>query len=446
MQNMTGTKRNLLSSSRKALWFALYLSGFCLATASHWPAWRGPNDDGSSHSAKPPVKWSEKDNLAWKVELPGKGHASPIIWDDFLFVASAQPFGPKREAVYNSAPGAHDNFPVEQEHRFLVTAYHARTGAKRWEAELAQAFPHEGGHYTGSLASHSPVTDGKRVYAFFGSRGLFAVDFEGKTVWRRSIGRMDSRHAHGEGSSPALKNGILVVNWDHEGESQVLAYKADTGQELWKRAREENTSWSTPLIVPHGGRFQVIISATQRVRSYDLETGVLIWECSGLARNVVASPVVSDGVVVVGNSYDKRAMMAIELEGAKGLVNETRNLLWSTTRMTPYVPSPLVYEGALYFLRHNQAVLSCLDPRTGKTLRGPFRLGGLREIFASPVAADGRVYIVGRNGATLVLTHEANPRVLALNQLEDQFSASPALLGEALYLRGEKFLYCIGRP
>lgn len=416
------------------------------ARGENWPSWRGPSNVGSSATAKPPIKWSEGDNISWKAALRGKGHASPIVWDDLVFVSSAEAFGPQKEAVYNPAPGAHDNFPVDREHRFLVSAYHAQTGDPRWEIEVARALPHEGGHYTGSLASHSPLTDGNRVYAFFGSQGLYALNLEGEIVWKRNFGRMDTRHAHGEGSSPALRNGILVVNWDHEGESQVFAIEAKTGEVLWKQAREENTSWSTPLIVAHKERFQVVISATKRVRSYDLETGDLVWECSGLARNVVASPVISDGVVIVGNSYDKRAMMAIELDGASGLINDTKNLLWSTTRMTPYVPSPLVYQGALYFLRHNQAVLSCLNPRTGEILRGPFRLGGLREIFASPVAADGRIYIVGRNGATLVLSHEAKPQVLALNSLEDQFSASPALVGEALYLRGEKYLYCIGRP
>ena len=411
-----------------------------------WPAWRGPNDNGSASKAKPPLKWSESVNLAWKTSIPGKGHSSPIVWEDKVYLTAAVPVGDLQEPVRNMAEGAHDNHPVRQTHRFVVLALSARNGSRLWETEVASVFPHEGGHYTGSLASHSSLTDGNRVFAHFGSRGLFALNMNGEIVWKRTFGRMATRHAHGEGSSPALENGIIVVNWDHEEQSQVIALNAETGDQIWQADRDEMTSWSTPLIVSHEDRFQVIISATKRVRSYDLETGKLIWECAGLARNVVATPVFINGVVIVGNSYDKQAMMGIRLRGARGDITNSEQVLWTKNRMTPYVPSPLIYDGALYFLRHNQAVLSCIDPLTGKNLRGPYRLGGLREIFASPVAADGRVYVTGRNGATLVLSHETQARVLAVNELDDQFSASPALVGEALYLRGEKSLYCIGTP
>ena len=414
-----------------------------LDSPSDWAEWRGVSGNGSSPDAKPPITWSESENIAWKLDLAGKGHATPIVSKGRVYISSAIPVGPRKTPVYNSAPGAHDNYPVDQEHRFVVTAIDALNGKKIWESEVARALPHEGGHYTGSLASHSPLTDGTLIFAFFGSRGLHALDLSGKVVWKREIGTMATRHAHGEGASPALEDGVLVVNWDHEQQSLIVAYEASSGKELWRLNRDEMTSWSTPLIVAHQGSHQVIVSATKRVRSYNLRTGELVWECSGLARNVVASPVHHEGVVVVGNSYDKQAMMAIRLEGASGDISGSPNILWSTTRMTPYVPSPLMYKGVLYFLRHNQAVLSCLDPLTGKDLRGPFRLGGLREIFASPVAADDRVYIVGKSGATLVFGHGAEPRVLALNKLEDQFSASPAMVGDALFLRGEKFLYCL---
>ena len=443
-----------ITAGASVLWIPLTLclltSGLVLgdddSEAQAWPSWRGPHDNGSASTAKPPVTWSETVNLAWKIALPGKGHSTPIIWGDQVLLTSAIPFGEHQEPVRNMAEGAHDNFPVEQDHRFVVLAFDAKTGHRIWQKEVAKEFPHEGGHYTGSLASHSMVTDGKRIFAYFGSRGLFALDMKGGMDWKRTFGRMDTRHAHGEGSSPALRDGVLVVNWDHEKQSQLIALNAETGEEIWQADRDEMTSWSTPLIVPHEGRFQVIVSATKRVRSYDLRTGRLIWECAGLARNVVASPVFVDGTVIVGNSYDKQAMMGIRLQGARGDITNKEQVIWSMNRMTPYVPSPLIYDGALYFLRHNQAVLSCVDPLTGKVLRGPYRLAGLREIFASPVAADGRIYIVSRNGGTLVLSHDAQPRVLAINELDDQFSASPALVGEALYLRGEKYLYCIGTP
>ena len=414
------------------------------ANQESWANWRGPHQNGSSNSARPPLVWSESENVRWKVAVPGKGHSTPIVWGDKVLVTTAIPVGEKRAPVRNLAPGAHDNFLVEQDHQYGVMAFDLQTGRLLWERGLARAFPHEGGHYTGSLASPSPVTDGSRIYVSFGSQGLFALDWEGKLVWQRDMGRMDTRHAHGEGSSPALKNGVLVINWDHEKQSRIVAYAAEGGDVLWERNRDENTSWSTPLIVTHEGKNQVIVSATTRVRSYDLEDGQLIWEAGGLARNVVASPVAVNGVVIVGNSYDHQAMMAIELSGAQGDLTGTSHILWSLDRMTPYVPSPLIYKGTLYFLRHNQAVLSCRDPVTGKTLRGPYRLAGLREVFASPVAADDRIYVVDRSGATLVMSHGPEPQVLGLNRLDDRFSASPVPIGEALILRGENYLYCLG--
>lgn len=416
-------------------------------TAEHdWLSWRGSHQLGSSETAVPPIRWSETENVAWKTAIPGLGHSSPIVSEDLVVVTSAVPVGEKREPVQNPAEGAHDNFSVDSVHQFLVCAFDRSSGVLRWKTEVARTFPHEGGHYTGSLSSHSVVTDGELFFASFGSRGLYALDRDGSIRWSKSFGQMNTRHAHGEGSSPALMDGVLVINWDHEGQSRIYGLEAASGAIRWQQERKEMTSWSTPFIVSHDGAYQVIVSATERVRAYDLHSGRFIWECAGLARNVVASPVALDGVVVVGNSYDRQAMMAIRLKGASGDITGTENVLWRTTRMTPYVPSPLIYNRKLYFLRHNQGVLSCLDPITGKTLQGPFRLGGLREIFASPVAADGRLYVVGRNGVTLVLGVGEAPQAMALNRLEDQFSASPALTGKALILRGEKYLYCIGQP
>ncbi|MCS1410779.1 MAG: Outer membrane protein assembly factor BamB [Verrucomicrobia subdivision 3 bacterium] len=416
------------------------------ATSGSWPAWRGIDGSGAAAGGNPPVQWSESKNIRWKITLPGKGHSSPIVWQDSVYLTAAIPYGDPVEPVFNNAPGAHDNFPVTQNRRFVVLAVNRQDGKERWQTEVVREFPHEGGHYAGSLASNSPVTDGERIYASFGSRGLYALNPAGEVVWKQRLGRMETKHAHGEGSSPALSKGVLVHNWDHEKQSFLVAFNANDGEERWRVQRDELTSWSSPLIVRHGAQSQVIVSATKRVRSYDLHTGRLIWECAGLAHNVVASPVATNGIVIVGNSYDKQAMMAIRLEGARGDITGTSEVVWTLNRMTPYVPSPLIYDDTLYFLRHNQGVLSCLDPLTGKVKRGPFRLGGLREIFASPVGVADRIYVTGRNGATLVFSHGENPRALALNQLNDQFSASAAIAGDEIYLRGEKNLYCIAAP
>jgi outer membrane protein assembly factor BamB len=303
--------------------------------------------------------------------------------------------------------------------------------------------PHEGGHYTGSLASHSPVTDGQHVFAFFGTHGLYCLTVDGELKWSRQLGEMHTKHGHGEGASPALYGDTLVVNWDHEGKSFVLALDKRSGRQRWKVERDEKTSWSSPIVVEHDGKPQLIVSGTNRIRGYDLATGNVIWECGGLSQNIVASPVAGDGLVFAGSSYEKKSLLAIRLDGAKKDVTGTRQVLWSRTRATPYVPSPLLYRDSLYFLAHYQGIVTRVKASTGENRPGPMRLTGIGDIYASPVAAGNRVYITDLSGATIVLSDEDDPRVLALNRLNDSFSASAAIAGGELYLRGEKHLYCI---
>lgn len=409
----------------------------------YWHQWRGPLATGVALHADPPVEWSEDKNIRWKIELPGGGHSSPIVWGDKVFVTAAAPYGEALQPKYSDAPGAHDNLPVTHRYKYLVIAVNRRDGTILWERTVRQGLPHEMGHFTASLASNSPVTDGERVYAFFGSRGLYCFDVNGVPQWEKDLGEMQTKHGHGEGSSPALYGETLVVNWDHEGQSFVAAYDKSSGKQRWKAARDEVTSWATPIVVEHAGKPQVIISGTHRVRGYDLATGAVIWECGGLSANIVASPVAADGMVYAGSSYDKRAVLAIRLDGAKGDITETDRVLWRRKRGTPYVPSPLLYGNSLYFLRHYQGILSRVDTTTGEDQGGPFRLGGLRDIYASPVAAADRIYITDRVGTTLVISHDDNPSVLAQNRLDDSFSASVALVGSEIFLRGEKYLYCI---
>jgi outer membrane protein assembly factor BamB len=410
----------------------------------HWPQWRGPLADGVAPQANPPVEWSEKKNIRWKVAPPGKGHSSPIVFGDRIFLLAAAPVGDEQKPVFDSAPGVHDSVPVTHRHQYFVLALARSDGRVLWKTVVCEEWPHEGGHVTGSQASSSPVTDGESVYAFFGSRGLYCLDFNGAVKWRRELGRMQTLHAHGEGSSPVLHGDALIVNWDHEGESFLHAFDKRTGRQLWKVARDEKSSWSTPLIVVHEGKPQIVVSATKRVRGYDPTTGAQLWECAGLSDNVVSSPVFTHGMIIAGNSYYSQAMLGIRLSGAKGAITGTTNVAWRINRLTPYVSSPLLYGDTLYHLRHNQNVLVRLDPLTGRLRGEPLRLEGIRDfIFASPVGAAGRIYITGRDGTTVVLRHDADNATLAVNHLDDVFSASAALADRELYLRGERFLYCI---
>jgi outer membrane protein assembly factor BamB len=412
----------------------------------NWPSWRGPSGNGTAPgNQRPPIEWSEEKNISWKIKLPGLGHSTPVVWKDKIYLTSAIPFGDKTiPPVTDNAPGSHDNLPVAQKHRFLAMCIQRSSGKILWQTTCHEAFPHEGGHRSGSLASASPVTDGKHLIAYFGSHGLYCIDtINGKIVWEKLLGKMSTKHAHGEGSSPALSGDTVVINWDHQGQSALFAFDKSTGKQKWKVERGEVTSWSTPLIVHNDTATQVIVSASHRARGYNLDSGEVIWECSGMSRNVVASPVSADGVVYLGCSYDKRAMIAINLKGAKGDITDTEHILWSTNKRTPYVPSPLLYGDTLYYLSHYQGILSVIHAKSGATKAGPFRIDSLRDIYASPVGAAGHVYITSREGLTIVITHSKEPEPVAVNKLDDNFSASIAVAGNQLFLRGEKHLYCI---
>ena len=266
-----------------------------------------------------------------------------------------------------------------------------------------------------------------------------------KLLFSGVLGRMRTKHGHGEGSSPVLHGDVLVVNWDHEGPSFLAAFDKRDGRELWRVARREVTSWATPIVIEHDGRPQLIVSGTAAVRGYDLATGKVIWECGGLSHNIVASPVAAGGMVFAGSSYEKQAMIAIRLDGARGDITGTDRVAWTRRLRTPYVPSPLLYGDSLYYLRHYQGILSRIDAKTGEERVAPQRLDAIYDVYASPVAAAGRVYITDRRGMTMVLSHDddAEPRVLARNRLDDSFSASAALVGRELFLRGERYLYCL---
>lgn len=416
------------------------------ASDRNWPQWRGPLGTGVSPSGDPPVTWSEEQHIQWKCPVPGRGHSTPVVWGDLVFLSSAEPFGPRLEPRRSDRPGAHDNLAVTQRHRFVALAINRRTGAIVWQKTLSEALPVEGAHYTASLASASPVADSSHVLFFFGSHGLFCLRHNGNVVWEKNLGQMHTKHGHGEGASPVLHGDTVIVNWDHEEHSFIVAFDRNTGEELWRRERDEVTSWATPIVVQHRDSTQVIVSGTSRVRSYDLKTGATLWECGGLSANIVASPVHADGIVIVGSSYEIRNMLAIRLDGAAGDITGSSQIVWSRARGTPYVPSPLLYDGAIFFHAHYQSVLTRLDAKTGDESPGPFRLPGIRNVYASAVGAAGRVYVTDLEGTTLVFTNEEKPRILARNVLDDRFSASAAIAGTQLFLRGEKHLYCIARP
>ena len=399
---------------------------------------------GVAPDAEPPIVWSETSNIRWKKALPGKGHSTPAIWGDLLFLTAAVPFGKTLPPRRSDSSGAHDIAPITQHYRFVVIAINRKDGTEAWKRIVREELPHEGVHYTASLASASPVTDGEHLYAYFGSRGLYCLDFTGEVKWQADLGQMRPLHAHGEGSSPALYKDTVIVNWDHEGPSFLIAFDKHSGEQRWKVKREGLSSWTSPVIIEAEGKTQVVVSGSKSIRSYGLSAGQLIWECGGLSEeNVVATPVAGHGMVYAGSTYDKNVLLAIRLDGAEGDITGSGQVTWTRSRGAPYVPSLLLYGDSLYTIPHFQGILNRVNAHTGKDHPGQFRLNGIGKVFASPLGAAGRVYVTSRNGATIVVGDDDELEVLALNTLEDHFSASPVAVGGELYLRGEKSLYCI---
>ena len=408
-----------------------------------WPQWRGPLATGVAPHAEPPVTWSEEENVRWKVEIPGQGHSTPVLWGEHLFLTLAVPVGKPFEPVMAEAPGAHDNAPVGRKYEFRVMAIRRVDGATAWSRTVRTEIPWQGRHRSGSFASPSPITDGEVLIAPFGSQGIHALSLDGELLWQKDFGPMKIKHAHGEGGGPALYGDTVVVVWDHEGPSFLVALDRKTGEERWRVERKLGTSWSTPIVVEIEGKPQVVVAGTGQLRGHDLDTGRLIWNVGGLSANVVASPVASGSQVFAGSSYEHQVFFGVELKGAKGDLTGSKRVLWSRARGTPYVPSPLLYDDVLYFHNHYQSVLTRVGTADGEERPGPMRLPGIRNVYGSPVAADGRVYITDLSGTTVVLSHDENPEMLARNRLDDGFSASAVIAGKDIYLRGHKYLYCL---
>jgi len=408
----------------------------------YWAQWRGPLATGVSPTADPPIEWSETQNVRWKVEIPGRGSSSPVVWGDRVFLMTAVPVGVQGEAQH--APrGALSPRGV---HRFVVMALDRATGRVVWERVAREQEPHEQSHVdNGTWASASPVTDGRRLYAHFESFGLYAYDLDGTLIWEKDLGDKQMRNQFGEGSTPVLHGDTLVVVWDHlGGQSFVAALDARDGRELWRAERDEIDTWATPLVVEVNGRAQAIVPAMERVKSYDLETGAVVWESDGLTMNAIPSPVYDDGLVFLMSGFRGNDLKAIRLADARGDIDGTDAIAWTFDRDTPYVPSPVLTDGILYFLKSNSGILSAFDARTGMPHYQNQRLLSVPNVFASPVAARGRVYFPGREGTTAVIRSGPDFEVIATNTLDDGFDASPALVDGEIYLRGYRYLYSIG--
>lgn len=409
----------------------------------NWPEWRGPFNTGAARGGNIPDEFSETKNIKWKIEIPGKGHATPVIWGNQVIVQTAVATENKAVTI-DTTRKASPMAPTQTAfiHQFKVISVDKNNGKINWQTNVKEALPAERTHELGSWASNSPVTDGENIFAFFGSRGLFCLNMKGKVQWERNFGQMEIVASFGEGSSPAVYKDKIFVQWDHQGKSFLFALDKKSGKDVWTAEREEITSWATPLIVEVNGKAQVITSATNKVRSYDAETGQIIWECSGMTKNVIPDPLYSDGILYLMSGFRGNAVKAIDLAKAKGDITGSPVILWEYNQDAPYTPSPVLMDGKLYFLKGNNGIMTCLDAKDGKVIYSNQKLEGITTIFSSPTGNKDKIYIAAK-GTVVVVKAGSEFSLLSKNTLDDTFHASPVIVGNDLFLRGFRYLYCI---
>ena len=419
---------------------ALYIPG----TAADWPAWRGPHATGSVDSGNPPIHWSETENVKWKVPVPGTSSSTPIIIGDRLVFQTAINLpGTEQGSTGGESRRSMSRRPAG-DYNFDLVCLDRHTGQTLWQTTVCKSLPHEGHHPDHGFASFSPVTDGTHLWASFGSRGVYCLDLDGNLVWSREMPPMKMRAGFGEGSSPALAGDALIVVADQEGDSFIYALDKKSGDILWKRERDEQTSWSTPVVLNVNDRLQVVVNATNFVRSYDVKTGEVVWQCSGQTENVIPTPVPGDGMIYCTSGYRGSNLMAIRADRT-GDLSGTDAIAWQVDKDTPYVPSPLLHDGRIYVLSANRGVVSCFRASDGTPLFQRESLEGIRSVYASPIGVQDRIYFAGREGAIVVLKAADKLEILATNTLDDGFDASPVVVGDQLYLKGKNSIYLIAQ-
>ena len=413
-----------------------------------WPHWRGAGHNGVA-VADVPLTWSDTSNVQWKMPIPGRGFSTPVIWGDRLFLTTAIPTrsaaGPAAaEPAAGRGRGPGGGAGAGDEHRFEVIAVDRRSGKIVWQRTATTAVPHEGYHHMyGSFASNAPATDGRRLYAFFGSRGLFVYDLDGKPLWQKDFGlKMAMRLGFGEGTGVVVHNGRVYLQFDHQQEGFVAALDAATGKELWRATRNENSSWSTPLVVEHASAKQLVVTADTKVKAYDVDTGKVVWEIAGLGTNPIPQPVQHGDRVLVMSGYRNPKLMSVRL-GRTGDLTGTDAIAWETVRGTSYTGSPALHDGRLYVVADNGQV-SVFNAPTGEPHYLQTRLSKPYNFKASPLVVGDRVYLATEEGDVVVLKAGPAFEVLATNTLADQsFIASPIAVGSDLYLRSRTHLFRI---
>jgi outer membrane protein assembly factor BamB len=417
--------------------------------SDRWPQFRGPESLGVVEDPSLPDTWSETQNVAWKTNIPGMGWSSPIVWGDKIFVTSvinAKDTEPVKKGLYFGG----ERKPPTDEHRWVVYAVDFKSGKILWEREVHKAVPTFSRHLKNSYASETPVTDGERVYAYFGNVGLFCFDMKGKLLWSKKWPAVNTRFGWGTAASPVLyKDRVYVVN-DNDTKSFLVALNKKTGEQIWEIERAEASNWATPYVWENGQRIELITPGTKRVRSYDLN-GKLLWEFTGMSSIAIPTPFSKFGLLYISSGYvgdQHRPVYAIR-PGASGDISlkqgETSNnfIAWYQPQAGPYNPSPIIY-GDLYYTLLDRGFFTCHDAKTGKEVYGKQRIDQATVAFtSSPWAYNGKLFCLSEDGDTFVIEAGREFKVIGKNSLNELCLATPAIVRGSLIIRTATKLYRI---
>ena len=417
---------------------------------SNWSQWRGPEGNGVSAETNLPAEWSDTKNIRWKTPIVGRGHSSPVVWDDKIFlttdiegetVQGAKAVG----HTYDGKPFKHpDSVGADKKHSLRVLCINRDTGRVLWEQTAYEGTVYDDRHRKSSYASPTPTTDGTHVFAYFGTEGLYCYDFSGKLIWKTSPGPI-ATVGMGTGTSPVLFENTVILQCDEDNgeKSFILALDKKTGKEVWKTPRKVQASWSTPLIVRGPQRTELITSGNELIISYDPKTGKELWRSKGHESNAIATPLAGNGMVFVYAGFPVKKTIAIQL-GGSGDLSGSKNIVWQYDKGTAYVPSSILYGDYLYLLS-DRGIITCIEAKTGKIVYEGGRIPIPATFTASPVAFEGKILITSEDGDTFVVKAGPKHEILATNSLAEPVYASPAVSDGMIFIRGEKNLYCIAK-
>jgi outer membrane protein assembly factor BamB len=419
------------------------------SSAGNWPQWRGPDGSGISTEKNLPAEWSTTKNIKWKTPIEGRGHSSPIVWGNKIFLTTAiegevVPGAKAAKHVLDNKDFVHpDSVGANKKHTFKVIAIDRNDGKVLWQSTAWEGTPYDDRHRKSSYAASTPATDGKLVYAYFGTEGLYAYDFNGKLAWKADLGKLGTV-GMGTGTSPIIFENFVIVQCDEEnGEASfIVALDKKTGKEAWRTPRKIQVSWSTPLLVKTAKRAELITSGTESIVSYDPATGKELWKHKGVESNAIPSPVANGEMVYVVAGFPAKIAMAIRL-GGSGDVTGTPNVPWQYTKGTAYVPSPILYGDYLY-LTTDRGILTCIDAKTGEVKYEGGRIPIPATFTASPVAFEGKILMTSEDGDTFIVKAGPKHEIIGTNSVGEPVYASPAIADGRIYIRGEKNIYCIG--